>query len=296
MKSGFIAIVGRPNSGKSTLINNFVKEKISIVSPKPQTTRDKVLGIWTDSQYQMIFVDTPGQLKSDSRLGDYMVRSIDDATADVDAIVVVIDGHNGISKQDIELVNKYLKRKIPLVVAVNKIDISQANKLMPELSKLNEIEGIDSVFAISAMRNRNVNDLKQYLTKFLNDDIMYFEADDITDKSQRYLVCELIREKMLLLLEDEIPHGVAVSINKMEFQQAKGSWEIDADIIVERSSHKPIVLGAGGSMIKRIGINARTSIEKLLNAHIYLTLWVRIKEDWRNSKYVMREVGYNFDD
>lgn len=295
MKSGFIAIVGRANSGKSTLLNSLIKEKISIVSPKPQTTRDKVLGVWTDNEYQMIFVDTPGELKADNQLGDYMLRTISDATSDVDVILVVVDGHNGISDIDINVINKYTKRNVPVVVAVNKIDISQPKKLMPQLAKLNDLQGIDAVFAISAMRNRNINELKKYLTKFLNDDIMYYEADDITDKSQRYLVCELIREKILLALEDEVPHGVAVAMNKMEYNSTSKSWDIDTDIIVDSKSHKPIVLGANGSMIKKIGIEARKSIEKLLGCHIYLTLWVRVKEDWRNNKYILKEVGYNFD-
>lgn len=290
-KTGFIAIVGLANAGKSTLLNALIKQKVSIVSPKPQTTRDSIMGIWTDDDSQMVFVDTPGFLKSKNALGDYMLKSIDNAVSDVDCVLVVIDGHNGISDRELAQIYKYKKQNAPVVVAVTKTDITQPEKLMPELAKLNDVEGIAEVYCVSAKRNKGVEDLKQGLKKYLNGTELYFEEDDVTDKSQRYLVCEIIREKVLLCCENEIPHGVGVQLNKMQFEN--GAWDIDATVLVEKASHKPIVLGKQGAMIKGIGIHARESMEKMLQARVFLTLWVKVKEDWRNNPSVLNELGYS---
>ncbi len=289
-KTGFIAIVGLANAGKSTLLNALIKQKISIVSPKPQTTRDSIMGIWTDEDSQIVFVDTPGFLQSKNALGDYMLRSIDNAVTDVDCILVVIDGHDGISERELAQIAKYKKQSAPIVVVVTKIDIVQPEKLMPQLAKLNEIEGIAEVYCVSAKRNRGVEELKSALKKYLTGTEVYFEEDDVTDRSQRYLVCEIIREKVLLGCENEVPHGVGVQLNKMQYEN--GSWDIDATVLVEKASHKPIVLGKHGAMIKEIGIHARESIEKLLEARVFLTLWVKVKEDWRNNPSVLNELGY----
>ncbi len=289
-KTGFIAIVGLANAGKSTLLNALIKQKVSIVSPKPQTTRDSIMGVWTDDDSQIVFVDTPGFLKSRNALGDYMLKSIDNAVQDVDCVVVVIDGHDGINDQELRQISKYRKQNAPIVVVITKTDITQAEKLMPELAKLNTIEGISEVYCVSAKRNRGVDELKQALKKYLSGTEMYFEEDDITDKSQRYLVCEIIREKVLLSCEQEIPHGVGIALNKMQYED--GAWDIDATVLVEKASHKPIILGKHGAMIKAIGIHARESIEKLLEAKVFLTLWVKVKEDWRNNPSVLNELGY----
>lgn len=290
-KTGFIAIVGLANAGKSTLLNALVRQKVSIVSPKPQTTRDSIMGVWTDDDSQIVFVDTPGFLQSKNVLGDYMLQSINTAVSDVDCILVVIDGHNGISDREIGQITRYAKNGAPIVVAVTKIDITQPEKLMPELAKLNGVSEIKEVYCVSAKRNRGVDELKSALKKYLTSDVMYFEEDDITDKSQRYLVCEIIREKVLLACENEIPHGVGVQLNKMEYTGA--AWDIDATVLVEKASHKPIVLGKHGAMIKSIGVHARESMEKMLEASVYLTLWVKVKEDWRNSQFVLNELGYS---
>lgn len=289
-KTGFIAIVGLANAGKSTLLNALIKQKISIVSPKPQTTRDSIMGIWTDDDSQIVFVDTPGFLQSKNALGDYMLRSIDNAVTDVDCVLVVIDGHDGISDRELAQIAKYKKQSVPIVVVVTKTDIVQPEKLMPELAKLNEIQGIAEVYCVSAKRNRGVEELKSALKKYLTGTEVYFEEDDVTDRSQRYLVCEIIREKVLLGCENEVPHGVGVQLNKMQYEN--GSWDIDATVLVEKASHKPIVLGKHGAMIKEIGIHARESIEKLLEARVFLTLWVKVKEDWRNNPSVLNELGY----
>ena len=290
-KTGFIAIVGYANAGKSTLLNALIKQKVSIISPKPQTTRDSIMGIWTDDDSQMIFVDTPGFLTSKNALGDYMLKSIDNAVQDVDCILIVIDGHDGIDDRELSQIYKYGKRGVPIVVAVTKTDITQPSKLMPELAKLNGLDGIREVYCVSAKRNKGVDELKQGLKKYLTGKDMYFEEDDVTDKSQRYMVGEIIREKVLLCCEKEIPHGVGVILNKMQYEDA--AWDIDATIIVEKASHKPIILGKGGAMIKGIGTHARESIEKLLDARVFLTLWVKVKEDWRNNPSVLNELGYS---
>lgn len=290
-KTGFIAIVGLANAGKSTLLNALIRQKVSIVSPKPQTTRDSIMGIWTDEDSQIVFVDTPGFLKSQNALGDYMLKSIDNAVADVDCILTVVDGHDGINEKELAQVRKYLSKGVPVVVAVTKIDITQPPKLMPELQKLNEIDGIAEVYCVSAKRNKGVDELREALKKYLTGSEMYFEEDDVTDKSQRYLVCEIIREKVLLSCEKEIPHGIGVVINKMQWDGS--TWDIDATVLVEKASHKPIVLGKQGAMIKAIGTHARESIEKMLDAGVYLTLWVKVKEDWRNNPSVLNELGYS---
>lgn len=289
-KTGFIAIVGLPNAGKSTLLNALIKQKVSIVSPKPQTTRDNIMGIWTDKDSQIVFVDTPGYLHSKNALGDYMVKNIDTATQDVDCILLVIDGHNGISDRELSQVNKYRKLEMPLVIAVTKIDITQPEKLMPELQKLNGMEGISEVYCVSSRRNRGVDELRKGLKRYLTGTEMYFEEDDVTDKSQRFLVCEIIREKVLLSCDEEIPHGIGVAINKMQYEN--GSWDIDATVFVEKASHKPIVLGKNGAMIKGIGTHARESIEKMLCDKVFLTLWIKVKEDWRNNPSILNELGY----
>lgn len=292
-KSGFIAVVGRANAGKSTLVNAFVGQKISIVSPKPQTTRENILGIWTDETCQMIFVDTPGALNPKTLLGDFMVRSIEQAVVDVDCILLVIDGHDGIKQADFDLIDKYGKADAPLVVAVTKTDISQPEKMMAELAKLNKYDCIREIFAVSARRNRGVEELKTHLKNYLNDDRVYFDEDYVTDRPQRFLVCEEIREKTLLCLNEEVPHGIGISLNKMTFNEEEDRWEIDADIIVEKASHKSIVLGKKGQMIKSIGMAARESIQKMLEARVRLDLWVRVKEDWRNSERMLNEIGYH---
>lgn len=289
-KTGFVAIVGFANAGKSTLLNALIKQKISIVSPKPQTTRDSIMGVWTDDDSQIVFVDTPGFLNSKNALGDYMLRSIDNAVQDVDCILIVIDGHDGISDRELGEISKYAKREIPLVVAVTKIDITQPQRLMPELAKLNGNPAISEVYCVSAKRDKGVGELKQGLKKYLKGDVMYFDEEDVTDKSQRYLVGEIIREKVLLACENEIPHGIGVAVNKMQFDGS--SWDIDATVLVEKASHKPIVLGKHGAMIKSIGIHARESIEKLLSAKVFLTLWIKVKDDWRNNPSVLNELGY----
>ena len=292
-KSGFVAIIGKPNAGKSTLLNSLVGQKISIVSPKPQTTRNKILGVLTEENTQMVFVDTPGLLQPKNTLGEFMKKSIDSGIKDVDAIVYVIDGHKEFSPDDLERIEKYAQGKIPVIVAVNKIDITQPEKLIKEVDKLNELKNVKKVYTVSAANNKNIAALKEGLRAFLTDDNRYFADDDVTDRPQAFIVTEIIREKILLLTDEEIPHGIGVTLNKMRFNEVKSIWEIDANIIVEKAGHKPIIIGKKGTMLKEIGSRARISMENMLGSKVYLTLWVKIKEDWRNSEFLVKEVGYN---
>lgn len=291
-KTGFIAIAGLANAGKSTLLNALIEQKIAIVSPKPQTTRDNILGIWTDDDSQIVFVDTPGYLTSRNALGDFMLKSIDSAISDVDCLLAVIDGHDGISDKALALLEKYGEKNVPVVVAVTKTDITQPEKLMPELAKLNRYGFVKEVYCVSARKGRNISTLRNGLKKYLTGDSMYFQEDDITDKSRSYLVAEIIREKVLLNCDEEIPHGVGIQLNKMQYDEERDEWDIAANVIVEKASHKPIVLGKQGAMIKSIGRDARRDMEKLLESHVFLTLWVKVKEDWRNRPSVMNELGY----
>lgn len=292
-RSGFIALVGKPNAGKSTLLNSLVRQKVSIVSPKPQTTRNKILGIWTQDDCQMVFVDMPGIIKPKNTLGKYMEKSIDSGVRDVDCVVFVTDGHKGISDDDVALMTRYSAGGAPMVVVVTKTDICQPETLMTQLAKLNGLPFVGEVYCVSAKRNKNIDMLKDGLKKYLKDDVKYFDDDDVTDKSQRFLAAEIIREKILLLCDDEIPHGVGVTINKMTYDKVKKMWDIDANIIVEKASHKPIIIGKQGRMLKQIGSYAREGLEKMLQAKVYLALWIKIKEDWRNSDFMLREIGYD---
>ena len=292
-RSGFIALVGKPNAGKSTLLNSLVRQKVSIVSPKPQTTRNKILGIWTQDDCQMVFVDMPGIIKPKNTLGKYMEKSIDSGVRDVECVVFVTEGHKGISDDDVALMTRYSAGGAPMVVVVTKTDICQPETLMTQLAKLNGLPFVGEVYCVSAKRNKNIDMLKDGLKKYLKDDVKYFDDDDVTDKSQRFLAAEIIREKILLLCDDEIPHGVGVTINKMTYDKVKKMWDIDANIIVEKASHKPIIIGKQGRMLKQIGSYAREGLEKMLQAKVYLALWIKIKEDWRNSDFMLKEIGYD---
>jgi len=292
-KSGFVALIGKPNAGKSTLLNALIGQKISIVSPKPQTTRNKILGVLTEDNFQMIFVDTPGLFSPQNALGQYMKKSTDSGVKGTDLVIYVIDGHKPFSDDDLQRIESYANGQIPLIVAVNKIDITQGEKLVKEVDKLNGIKNIKSVYCVSAQNSKNLSELKEGIKGFLTDGNRYFEDDDVTDKSQAFIVTEIIREKVLLLTDEEVPHGIGVTLNKMVFNEVRSIWEIDANIIVEKAGHKPIIIGKKGAKLKEIGSRARMSIENLLGAKVFLSLWVKVKDDWRNSEFLLREIGYN---
>ena len=293
MKSGFVAILGEANVGKSTLLNAILKEKVSIVSPKPQTTRNKILGIYNDEESQIVFIDTPGIHKAKNKLDEYMSKVISTAKNDVDVILYVIDGTKKITEKAIENLNNYSKNA-SVILVVNKIDDTTYAKLYPELSKCNNIENIKDIVPVSAKKSKNLDELIKVIKSYLKEDVKYFDDDIYTDQSIKFLVAEVIREKALWLLQDELPHGIAIEITK--FNEESPICEIDADIIIEKPSHKSIIIGKNGSMLKEIGTKARHDIEKLINKQVMLKLFVKIREDWRNSSSSIKSLGYNSQD
>lgn len=293
MKSGFVAILGEPNVGKSTLLNAVLKEKVSIVSPKPQTTRNKILGIYNDNDGQIVFIDTPGIHKAKNKLDEYMSKAISVAKSDVDLILYVIDATKKITNQTIENLNKYTNNA-NVVLVVNKIDDTTYEKLYPELTKCNNLEHIKDIVPVSAKNCKNLDELIKVIKTYLHEDVKYFDEDIYTDQSIKFLVAEIIREKALWLLQDELPHGIAIEIAR--FDESHEIVEIDADIILEKASHKPIVIGKNGSMLKNIGTKSRNDIEKLLDRQVMLKLFVKVREDWRNSSNTIKSLGYNSQD
>lgn len=290
MKSGFVAIIGKPNVGKSTLLNRIIGEKVSIVSPKPQTTRNKILGILNEKDYQIIFIDTPGMHKSHNKLDEYMEKSIKEAQKDVDVLLIMLDGSKGIRQADIDQIKSYEKTNQKVIVVVNKIDTTTFEKLYPDLAKLNSLSFVVDIIPISARSGKNVDVLVDKIKSLLTDTQVYFDNDMYTDKSVRFMLAEFVREKALYLLQDEIPHGLAIEVVSM--QEENNVMSIDIDIVVERKTHKMIVIGKNGSMLKEIGSRARVDMEELLGTKVYLQLFVKVKEDWRNSDYYVDDFGY----
>lgn len=294
MKTGFVAILGQPNVGKSTLLNAILKEKVSIVSPKPQTTRNKILGIYNDEDCQIVFIDTPGIHNSHNKLDEYMAKAINSASRDVDVLLYVLDGSKKFSEKTLEILNEYTQTIKNVVLVVNKVDDTTYEKLYPELSKCNNLSGIKDIVPVSALKGKNINELIKVIKGYLTDSVKYYDDDIYTDQSVKFIVSETIREKALWLLQDEIPHGIAVEI--VRFVEGEELCEIDADIIVEKNSHKQIVIGKNGSMLKNIGTKSRRDIEKLVNNHVMLKLFVKVREDWRQKDSVLKSVGYNHQD
>lgn len=288
-KSGFVTIIGKPNVGKSTLLNKIINEKVAIVSPKPQTTRNKITGILNSEDSQIIFIDTPGIHKSRNKLDEYMQDSIDNAMDSVDIILLVIDGTKPIRDKDVEFVKSFDDKNTILVV--NKIDELKYEQLLPKLQVFNDLKNVVDIIPVSAKTGKNVDELIKLIKKHLKEGVKYFLNDEFTDKSERFLVAEAIREKVLLLLQDEIPHGVAVDI--IEYNETEELYTISADLICERESHKKIIIGKGGEMLKKIGIQSRKEIEAIVGTKVMLNLYVKVRENWRNNKNYMNEYGYN---
>lgn len=288
-KSGFVTIIGKPNVGKSTLLNKIINEKVAIVSPKPQTTRNKITGILNSEDSQIIFIDTPGIHKSRNKLDEYMQDSIDNAMDSVDIILLVIDGTKPIRDKDVEFVKSFDDKNTILVV--NKIDELKYEQLLPKLQVFNDLKNVVDIIPVSAKTGKNVDELIKLIKKHLKEGVKYFLNDEFTDKSERFLVAEAIREKVLLLLQDEIPHGVAVDI--IEYKETEELYTISADLICERESHKKIIIGKGGEMLKKIGIQSRKEIEAIVGTKVMLNLYVKVRENWRNNKNYINEYGYN---
>ena len=288
-RSGFVAILGRPNVGKSSIMNRFVGEKVAIVSNHPQTTRSRLLGVATHADWQIVFVDTPGLHKPRTKLGEYMVKAANDAREGVDAVLCVVDGQF-IGAGDRAILEDVAQMSCPKFLAVNKIDLCEPEKLMPQLQKLNDL-GFDQIVCVSARRGDNLDELLSMLVSAMPEGPKYFPDDMMTDQPERVLCAEIIREKALWNLRDEVPHGVGVEMLSIK-EVRPGLTEIHANIYCERASHKSIIIGRQGAMLGKIGSEARKDIEKLLGAHVSLKLWVKVREDWRNRAGDLRALGY----
>lgn len=291
-KYGNVAVVGRANAGKSTFVNSAVGEKVSIVSWKPQTTRNGIMGIYTDNAAQIVFIDTPGLHSPKNRLGRYMMKSVSSALEDADVILYVVDGEKGLREEDKRHISRYLESGLPMVVAVNKVDHIEKSRVMEILTSLSQYKEIAAVVPMSALRGRNVKAVLDELKALLPEGEKRYEDDDYTLSDMRFMAAEIIREKALRLLGEEVPYGIGVSINKYEYRETGNLIDIDADIVVEKKNHKGIVLGKGGAMIKKIATYSRIDLEEITGAKIFLTLWVRVKEEWRNDQLVLSDLGY----
>ncbi|MEA4927225.1 MAG: GTPase Era [Candidatus Limiplasma sp.] len=291
--SGFIAIVGRPNVGKSTLLNALLGEKIAIVSNKPQTTRNRVLGVSTQENSQLVFLDTPGIHTPRNRLGEFMMQAVHDALQGIDGLMVVVDATQ-IGKQDRDIVTEMGSRKLKKVLVLNKIDLLPKERLLVLLQSFAQAE-YDELIPVSALTGDGMDDLKRTLIAMLPEGPRYFPDDTLTDQPERVLCAEIIREKVLLHLTEEVPHGVGVELMSLK-QVSDRLTEIHATLYCERAAHKGILIGRQGAMIRRIGTEARQDIEALLNTHVDLQLWVKVREDWRNRAEDLRTLGYRRDE
>lgn len=291
MKSGYVALIGRANAGKSTLVNVLVGEKVAIVSPKPQTTRDAIMGVINGDDYQIVFIDTPGIYKAKNALSQMMRKTTETTSKGVDAIVFVVDGHEGISDGDIELIKRYSQGNIPMLIAHTKIDIMPKENVPENVKKLYEA-GIDcDVYPVSARKGINLKNLVDGIVKMLPEGDRVIEDDIVSDKSERFMLAEIMREKILLKFDKEIPHGVAIVINEFE-KNENGVYEISLDIVCEKANHKAILIGKQGAAIKEVSSFARKDMEKFLGGKVFLTTYVKVKEDWRERPALIRNFGY----
>lgn len=292
-KSGFVSVIGRSNVGKSTLLNRILGEKLTIISDKPQTTRNKIQLIYTDENMQAIFLDTPGIQTPKNKLGDYMLKVSMSTLNEVDVITYIVDTTEEIGKLDSEIIEKLKLVNTKIILLINKIDKISSDKVNELVEMYSKVGIFEEIIPISALTGDN---LEGYLTSLKNnlpEGPMYYDKDSVTDQPIRQIVQELIREKALINLSDELPHGIAITIEKFKERQDKNLIDIDATIIVEKKSHKGMVIGKKGSMIKKIGTDARIDIEQLLDAKVNLKLWVKIEEEWRNKDSRLRYLGYN---
>ena len=292
-KSGFVSIVGRPNVGKSTLMNNVVGEKIAIMSDKPQTTRNTIQAVYTDEDCQIVFLDTPGIHKPKNKLGEFMVKSATDAFKNVDLVLFVVDDSKKIGPGDRKIIEDLKGIKTPVILVLNKIDKLEEAELFELMHLYSKEEVFKETVPISALKGRNVNELLKVIGKYLEEGPKYFPDYMITDQPERVLVSELIREKVLHYLNDEVPHGVAVEVERMKSRNDKDIVDISAVIYCERDSHKGIIIGKNGRKLKGIGKSAREDMELLLGSKINLQLWVKVKENWRNLQNYITDFGYN---
>lgn len=293
-KSGYVTFIGRPNVGKSTLMNRLIGQKIAITSNKPQTTRNKIQTVYTDDRGQIVFLDTPGIHKSHNKLGDYMVNAAKSTLSEVDIAIWLVEPTDYIGAGEKHIIELLKKAKCPVFLAVNKIDTVKKEELLPFIDTYRKELDFAEVIPVSAKRGDNCDELMNEIFKYLPYGEMYFDEDTVTDQPIRQIAAEIIREKALRLLSDEIPHGIAVTIEQMK--NRGNIYDVDANIYCEKDSHKGIIIGKGGAMLKKIGSQARPEIEEMLEAKINLQLWVKVKKDWRDSDFLLKNFGYNEED
>lgn len=288
-KSGFVAIVGRPNTGKSTLLNKITGDKLAIVSNKPQTTRNAILAIETTEDYQLIFVDTPGVHKPKTKLGEYMNKVVSDTITDVDAAIMVADAAKEIGEQEKKIIEQLKERKIPAVLVINKVDTVEKEKLLPLIAAYSELCDFAEVIPMSALRE-SADKVVSSVLDLIGEGPMYYPADQMTDMPEKTIASEIVREKILRLFDKEVPHGTAVEIEK--FTDEDKLLSIEAAIYCEKNSHKAIIIGKGGEALKRVGSYARADMEKFFGKKVYLRLWVKVRSDWRNTESDLKTLGF----
>ncbi|OIJ16140.1 GTPase Era [Anaerobacillus arseniciselenatis] len=295
-KSGFVSIIGRPNVGKSTLLNNVIGQKIAIMSDKPQTTRNKVQGVYTDNDSQIVFIDTPGIHKPKHKLGDFMMKVAYQTFKEVDLILFVVDAKEGFGGGDQAIIEQLKTVRTPVFLVINKIDLIHPDELFGFIDQYRVKLDFAEIIPISALQGNNVGTLKEQIVEYLEEGPQYYPADQVTDHPERFIVSELIREKVLHLTREEIPHSIAVGIEQMKEREGSNTVYIGATIVVERSSQKGIIIGKQGAMLKEIGKRARGDIEALLGSKIFLELWVKVQKDWRNKGGFLRDFGFSEDE
>lgn len=293
-KSAFIAIVGRPNVGKSSLLNRLLGAKVAIVSSKPQTTRNRITGVLTEGGTQLVFVDTPGMHKPKNNLGKYMVRSVNESIGGVDCVMLVVEADREAGPAELGLIEKIKTMELPSILAINKIDtLKEKDALMKQILAYSKLHDFDAVVPVSAENGSGLPELKDELMAQAVEGGHFFEDDTLTDQPERVLASEMIREKILRLCDKEIPHGIAVVIERMRMREGKDILDVDATIYCERETHKRILIGKNGSMLKKISTYSRQDMERFFDCKVYLQTWIKVKEDWRNSIQLMRNFGYN---
>lgn len=291
-KTAFIAIVGRPNVGKSSILNRMLGQKIAIVSDKPQTTRTRIMGVLTEGETQLVFTDTPGFHRPKTKLGEKMIKAVGDSISGVDACLFVVECTEDIKDSEKELLEKFRQQKMPVVLAINKIDtIENKEDIMPKIMQMASEYSFEAIVPVSAAKNDGIDELQKELEKLAFPSEHFFPEDTLTDQPERVLASEIIREKMLRLLDKEIPHGVAVSIEKMRERSDTDLMDIEATIYCEKESHKGIIIGKKGATLKRISTYARQDMEKFFGCRINLQCWVKVKEDWRNREGLIHNFG-----
>lgn len=294
-KSGFVTLIGRPNVGKSTLMNHLIGQKIAITSAKPQTTRNRIQTVYTDERGQIVFLDTPGIHKAKNRLGEYMVNVAEHTLKEVDVILWLVEPSTFIGAGERHIAEQLKRVKQPVILVINKMDtLKDPQEILTFIDAYKDICPFAEIVPVSALKKKNTDMLTEIIFKYLPLGPMFYDEDTVTDQPMRQIVAELIREKALRLLEEEIPHGIAVTIEKMS-ERKNGIMDIEATIVCERDSHKGIIIGKGGSMLKRIGTAARREIEDMLEGKVNLQLWVKVRKEWRDNELLMKNYGYRED-